>query len=52
MQGAEDKLWRNVPFTSITLNSGFASRLHRDSHNFGVSVAIATGHFKRDRLRY
>ena len=36
--------------TSISLNKGYAARLHRDSNNVGPSICRAIGNFKGGRL--
>ena len=38
--------------TSISLNKGYAARLHRDSNNVGPSICRAIGNFKGGRLGY
>merc|ERR1712087_728236 len=41
-----------MPFTTISLNEGYAAKRHRDKFNEGPSVAIATGSFTGGRLIY
>lgn len=41
----------SLPFTSISLNSGFASRIHRDRGNVGPSMAIALGTYEGGNLQ-
>jgi hypothetical protein len=48
---ASMKLGSVFPATSITLNSSYAGKMHRDSHNAGPSVGIALGHFDGGRLQ-
>ena len=40
------------PFTSISVNKGYAAKLHRDSNNLGPSLALAVGNFTGGGLRY
>jgi len=40
------------PFTSISVNYGYAARRHRDGNNVGPSVAKSLGHFTGGRLKY
>jgi len=43
---------RDFPFTSITVNSSFAARRHRDHLNVGPSIVKAFGDFEGGRLQY
>lgn len=40
------------PCTSMSLNRGYAARLHRDGRNEGPSVGISVGKFEGGRLKY
>eukprot|EP00927_Polykrikos_kofoidii_P034791 TRINITY_DN29435_c0_g1_i1.p1 TRINITY_DN29435_c0_g1~~TRINITY_DN29435_c0_g1_i1.p1 ORF type:complete len:360 (+),score=55.90 TRINITY_DN29435_c0_g1_i1:95-1174(+) len=40
------------PFTSISVNKGYAARRHRDRTNVGPSILKAFGCFKGGRVRY
>ena len=52
-QGIVEKCKCPMPFTSICLNKGYASRKHRDSGNEGPSGIMALGSFTTGgRLRY
>ena len=41
-----------LPYTTISVNKGFAAKLHRDTRNEGPSVALALGEFTGSGLRY
>ena len=41
-----------LPYTTISVNKGFAAKLHRDTRNEGPSVALALGEFTGGGLRY
>lgn len=43
---------RELPCTSMSLNKGYAAKLHRDGRNAGPSVAVAVGDFTGGRLKY
>ena len=43
---------RALPHTSISINKGFAAKLHRDRLNEGPSVALAVGAFTGGGLQY
>lgn len=40
------------PFTSISVNKGYAARRHRDRTNLGPSILKAFGSFRGGRVRY
>ena len=40
------------PFTSISVNYGYAARMHRDANNVGPSLTRSFGDFVGGRLRY
>jgi len=42
----------DFPFTTISLNFGYAAKRHRDAGNVGPSMIKAFGKFKGGRLRY
>ena len=48
----KDNLSSSFCCTSISLNKGYAARLHRDSNNVGPSICRAIGNFKGGRLGY
>jgi len=43
---------QDVPLTSISVNSNYAARRHRDRHNAGPSILRAFGEFSGGALRY
>lgn len=43
---------RDFPFTSISVNSAYAARIHRDQNNHGPSIGVAFGDFEGGRLEY
>eukprot|EP00421_Protoceratium_reticulatum_P043604 CAMPEP_0168444948 /NCGR_PEP_ID=MMETSP0228-20121227/45311_1 /TAXON_ID=133427 /ORGANISM="Protoceratium reticulatum, Strain CCCM 535 (=CCMP 1889)" /LENGTH=408 /DNA_ID=CAMNT_0008459405 /DNA_START=62 /DNA_END=1285 /DNA_ORIENTATION=- len=45
-------LTHDFPFTTISLNYGYAARRHRDGNNHGPSMIKAFGKFKGGRLVY
>ena len=42
----------NHSFTSITINSGFSARIHRDRNNDGMSLITAIGNYTGGNLLY
>mmetsp|Transcript_23988 Transcript_23988/g.68723 ORF Transcript_23988/g.68723 Transcript_23988/m.68723 type:complete len:606 (+) Transcript_23988:77-1894(+) len=48
-EGLSDEVF---PCTSMSVNKGYAAKLHRDARNAAPSAAIAVGDFKGGRLRY
>eukprot|EP00927_Polykrikos_kofoidii_P078335 TRINITY_DN7516_c0_g1_i1.p1 TRINITY_DN7516_c0_g1~~TRINITY_DN7516_c0_g1_i1.p1 ORF type:complete len:480 (+),score=52.83 TRINITY_DN7516_c0_g1_i1:75-1514(+) len=52
-QWLQDQLGRDqFPFTSISINKGYAAAVHRDKGNKGPSAARAIGNFRGGELRY
>ena len=41
-----------IPFTSVSLNAGYAAKRHRDRNNIGPSVTASLGEFSGGKLFY